>query len=404
MGTYESIITASTNHHPPFAPHTSYCRRIRVNATMPATTAETLSIVNRTVSVAPLVLLSAADHYGRSAKGTRKRVVGVLLGQNEGSIVRVSNSFAVPFEEDDKDPSVWFLDHNYIEGMNDMFKKVNAKEKLIGWYHSGPKLRASDLEINDLFKRYTPNPLLVIVDVQPKDVGVPTDAYFAVEEIKDDGTSTSKTFVHTPTTIEAEESEEIGVEHLLRDIRDVAAGTLSTRITSQLQSLQGLHLRLQDIGKYLQKVVDGDLPVNHTILGNLQDVFNLLPNLSAPKAVSKDLPSVNGMVNGSVGISGGLSENTELAKAMSVKTNDQLMSIYLSSLIRAITAFHDLIENKIQNKRQQEDDDARKEEADKKHEIEREEKLMLNGTSEKTEKESKEGEPKNDEEKNKKKR
>jgi hypothetical protein len=45
-------------------------------------------------SVAPLVLLSAADHYGRSAKGTRKRVVGVLLGQNDGKNVRVSNSFA----------------------------------------------------------------------------------------------------------------------------------------------------------------------------------------------------------------------------------------------------------------------------------------------------------------------
>lgn len=92
---------------------------------------------------------------------------------------------SVPFEEDDKDPSVWFLDHNYVESMNDMFKKVNAREKLIGWYHSGPKLRASDLEINELFKRYTPNPLLVIIDVQPKEVGVPTDAYFAVEEIKD---------------------------------------------------------------------------------------------------------------------------------------------------------------------------------------------------------------------------
>ena len=61
---------------------------------MPATTAETLSLVNRQVSVAPLVLLSAADHYGRSAKGTRKRVVGVLLGQNDGKNVRVSNSFA----------------------------------------------------------------------------------------------------------------------------------------------------------------------------------------------------------------------------------------------------------------------------------------------------------------------
>ncbi len=93
----------------------------------------------------------------------------------------------VPFEEDESDPTVWFLDHNYVESMNDMFKKVNAREKLIGWYHTGPKLRASDLEINELFKRYTPNPLLVIIDVQPKEVGVPTDAYFAVEEIKDVG-------------------------------------------------------------------------------------------------------------------------------------------------------------------------------------------------------------------------
>lgn len=268
----------------------------------------------------------------------------------------------VPFEEDDKDPSVWFLDHNYVESMNDMFKKVNAKEKLIGWYHSGPKLRASDLEINELFKRYTPNPLLVIIDVQPKEVGVPTDAYFAIEEIKDDGTTTSKTFVHTPSTIEAEEAEEIGVEHLLRDIRDVAVGTLSTRITAQLQSLQGLHLRLRDIGAYLQKVLDGDLPVNHAILGNLQDVFNLLPNLTTP--LTK--PTINGSDKSPV-------QNSELARSMSVKTNDQLMTIYLSSLVRAITAFHDLIENKIQNRQQQEDKESKKDDGEKK-EGEKEEK------------------------------
>jgi len=268
----------------------------------------------------------------------------------------------VPFEEDDKDPSVWFLDHNFVESMNDMFKKVNAREKLIGWYHSGPKLRASDLEINEFFKRYTPNPLLVIIDVQPKEVGVPTDAYFAIEEIKDDGTATSKTFVHTPSTIEAEEAEEIGVEHLLRDIRDVAVGTLSTRITAQLQSLQGLHLRLRDIGAYLQKVLDDDLPVNHAILGNLQDIFNLLPNLTTP--VTK--PANGGSKSSQI-------ENGELARAMSVKTNDQLMTIYLSSLVRAITAFHDLIENKIQNRRQQEEKEAQKDEEGNEEDKERKE-------------------------------
>merc|ERR1712093_784859 len=318
---------------------------------MPATTAETLTLVSRTVSVAPLVLLSVADHYGRSGKSARKRVVGVLLGQNDGKNVRVSNSFAVPFEEDQTDPSVWFLDHNYVESMADMFKKINAREKLVGWYHSGPKLRASDLEINELFKRYTPNPLLVIIDVQPKEAGVPTDAYFAVEEIKDDGTTTTKTFVHTPSIIEAEEAEEIGVEHLLRDIRDVAVGTLSARITQQLQSLQGLHLRLRDIGTYLQKVLDGELPINHAILGNLQDVFNLLPNLTTPPA---SRPNGKNQV-----------ENSELARSMSVKTNDQLMTIYLSSLVRAITAFHDLIDNKNKNRQQAEEQEARKDEEKK---------------------------------------
>jgi 26S proteasome regulatory subunit N8 len=132
-------------------------------------------------------------------------------------------------------------------------------------------------------------------------------------------------------------------------------GTLSTRITSQLQSLQGLHLRLRDIGNYLDKVLNGQLPINHAILGNLQDVFNLLPNLSTPKASS-----------GVDGVDGPTKSNSELAHAMSIKTNDQLMAIYLSSLIRAITAFHDLIENKIQNRQQQEEKEAQKDEAEHK--------------------------------------
>lgn len=66
---------------------------------MPTTTAETISLVTRNVSVAPLVLLSAVDHYNRAdtsgnKKKNKRRVVGVLLGQNDGKNVRVSNSFA----------------------------------------------------------------------------------------------------------------------------------------------------------------------------------------------------------------------------------------------------------------------------------------------------------------------
>lgn len=161
----------------------------------------------------------------------------------------------------------------------------------------------------------------------------------------------------------------------------MAVGTLSTRITNQLQSLQGLHLRLRDIGAYLQKVLDGELPVNHAILGNLQDVFNLLPNLSAPK-------------EGGTGKSG----VSELSHAMGIKTNDQLMSIYLSSLIRAITAFHDLIENKVQNKQHDEEKEREKEGPEEKKDGEKKD-----GKKEKEEKKDGEKGKEGDKEKEKKK-
>lgn len=77
--------------------------------------------------VHPLVLLSVADHYNRVASNTQRRVVGVLLGSRTRNKVDITNSFAVPFEEDLKDPSVWFLDHNFLETMFWMFKKVNSK-------------------------------------------------------------------------------------------------------------------------------------------------------------------------------------------------------------------------------------------------------------------------------------
>jgi JAB1/Mov34/MPN/PAD-1 ubiquitin protease len=46
------------------------------------------------VVVHPLVLLSVVDHYNRVAKDTRKRVVGVLLGEFSKGTTDVTNSFA----------------------------------------------------------------------------------------------------------------------------------------------------------------------------------------------------------------------------------------------------------------------------------------------------------------------
>lgn len=54
------------------------------------------------VVVHPLVLLSVVDHYHRAAINTKKRVVGVLLGNWNGQIVNITNSYAGKEELDYK--------------------------------------------------------------------------------------------------------------------------------------------------------------------------------------------------------------------------------------------------------------------------------------------------------------
>ena len=50
-----------------------------------------------------------------------------MFSQQESYFFLFSFLFmAVPFDEDEKDPSVWFLDHDYLENMYGMFKKVNG--------------------------------------------------------------------------------------------------------------------------------------------------------------------------------------------------------------------------------------------------------------------------------------
>lgn len=72
--------------------------------------------------------------------------------------------------------------------------------------------------------------------MQPRDVGLPVNAYVAREQVKPEGTEKAQqVFVHLPTAVSQTEAEEIGVEHLLRDVKDATISTLSTDIVSQAQ-------------------------------------------------------------------------------------------------------------------------------------------------------------------------
>lgn len=141
------------------------------------------------VVVHPTVLLSIVDHYNRVAKDTKKRVVGVLMGEySDKGVLDVTNCYAVPFEEDLDEPKVWFFDPIYHENMYHMMRRINGKEKIIGWYSTGPEIKKADIDINEILRRYNSNPIFVLCNVkQSQSIGLPTEAYFTQEEVDDEG-------------------------------------------------------------------------------------------------------------------------------------------------------------------------------------------------------------------------
>jgi len=278
------------------------------------------------VIVHPLVLLSVVDHYSRVSKDAPgKRVVGILLGHVSHGAVDVLNCYAVPFEEDG---SVWFLDHNYHENMARMFRKVTARENVVGWYSTGPKIRPCDIEINELVRRYTPNPVLVVIDVDARDeLALPIESYVAVEEVAEEEPAAGEVrpvsamkFRHLNYEVQAVEAEDIGVEHLLRDIQGRGGrGTVTERVQDKARALRSLQSKLAEVRTYLVAVATGKLPRNQRVLERIQDMFNLMPDVEGSR---------------------------EYTRAFAVKSNDMLAAVYVGALARAVIALHDLILNK----------------------------------------------------------
>ncbi len=125
---------------------------------------------------------------------------------------------------------------------------------------------------------------------------------------------------------------------LYRDIQDKTVGTLTQRIGTQLHGLYGLQKHMENIQQYMDKVCEGKLPLNNPILYQLQDIFNLIPNLNLE----------------------------EFGRSFAVKTNDMMFVIYMASIVRSVLALHSLIANKVSNREAEKQEREEKKGIDKK--------------------------------------
>ena len=235
-----------------------------------------------------------------------------------------------------------------------MFRKVNIKERVVGFYSTGPQIRSNDLRIYDIVSRALPSRCLTpavfcIIDIRPDRPDLPVTAYKVMEQVNQDQQQVQRSFAHVPVQMGAEEAEEVGVEHLLRDINDPTVSTVASLIKGKISGLSTLAGKLHECQDYLRAVAAKQQKPQPEIIANLQTILNLLPNLN----------------------------RADLVRSMIIKTNDMHLAIYLAALIRSVLALHDLVNNKIrygedgtEYKEEQEEEKKEEEAAEKKKEEE----------------------------------
>ena len=272
------------------------------------------------VKIHPIALLSIVDHFERTVGVKKnKRALGVLLGEENNGILDVTNSYAIPFDEDPKMEGVFYLDHNYHETMFSMFKKINIKEKVLGWYVSGSSFKHHDLEINEIFAGYNKNAILITCDVNSKkEFDLPTKAFYAVEYVDNEG-YIQRSFKSIACKVEAFEPEEVGVEHLIRELKDLNMDSLQNKLNNKVQSLVALRGKIQIISKYLEDVSTGRRKQDQQIIFALQRIMAKLP-----KVVS-----------------------AEMKHALAAKVNENYLNLYISGIVKSVVAIHNLLNNRI---------------------------------------------------------
>jgi COP9 signalosome complex subunit 6 len=273
------------------------------------------------IELHPLVIINISDHFTRakveSNQNPPPRVIGALLGTQEGRNVEVSNSFELVYHVVQ---GAIVIDTDYLKSKLEQFKKVFPTNEFLGWYSTGNAVHQSDIVIHKQFLEVNESPIFLIMDVAAAYASTTRDLPITMFEselhvIQDQPTLL---FVKVPYRIQTGEAERIGVDHVAKVTP--AGGAEGSQLTAHLVGLHNaikmLNARVKNLHSFLGAINDGSIPVDHGILRQTASLCNLLPTVDTP-AFQEDFLK---------------------------EYNDVLLVTYLSSITKGTSNINELVE------------------------------------------------------------
>jgi len=238
------------------------------------------------VHLHPLVLINISDHVVRfKHTGQTQRVLGAMIGAQEGRRVDVHNSFEllVSGMASDADPG---FDLDFFKSRLAQYMEVFPKYEFLGWYSVGTCPQESDKPLHKKMQEVSANetPFVLLLDSTKLGEAGATQSEELPVKVWDSSTQLDQGVLKfvwndVPYAIDTLEAERIAVNHVAKSATALMGGHSSdfTKHTSGLSnSVVMLNNRVKELLEYMKEVKAGRAPRNHDVLRQMLSICQAL--------------------------------------------------------------------------------------------------------------------------------
>lgn len=228
--------------------------------------------------VRPVVLFSIIDHYSRREEG-QERVIGTLLGTEVNGVTEICSCFPVPHTETEEQVAV---NTDFHATMLQLHQRVHPKHRVIGWYSTGEEINDSSMLFHDFYGQDVERPVHLLLDLGLGERRMSCKAYVSVE-LSLGSTKLGTVFEDIKLSVVNSESDQIGIDTLLKVSADGGAGAAGGAALSDVDSMEltvkKLLRTLEGVMEHVEKVTQQKEPVNASVVRLLQDLVASAPRL-----------------------------------------------------------------------------------------------------------------------------
>ncbi|BEI99517.1 hypothetical protein CcaverHIS631_0405600 [Cutaneotrichosporon cavernicola] len=264
-----------------------------------------------TINLHPLAILNISDHYTRvKCTGSTAKMLGAILGTQNGRDVSMQNSFELTLDESDSTK----FDAAFLATRHELFSQTFPTLSVVGWYTIGAAPTPGDVAIHEQFINANESGPSFFVLFNPDIPDGAKTLPFSVYEAALEGESSAGKFVRLECGIETGEAERIAVDGVIKDASGEADQTGEvTSLTMQRNAIAMLYDRALVLLKYVSGVVDGTAKPDHDILRQISALVATLPVMDV----------------------------NELHTELETEYNDVQLTTYLTTLLQQLEAFAD---------------------------------------------------------------